>query len=73
MQIYVAKYTILLKLSIHSPFINIAQQKQEIYGFVRQKQVSRAGISNYTPQIKWDLITFPCPWTLLLATQILVN
>ena len=32
-----------------------------------QKQVSRAGTSNYIPQYLWDIITCPCPWYLLLA------
>ena len=32
-----------------------------------QKQVSRAGTSNYLPQYPWDVITCPCPWNLLLA------
>ena len=32
-----------------------------------QKEVPRAGTSNYTPQIIWDLITCPCPWYLHLA------
>ena len=27
-----------------------------------QKQLSRAGTSNYIPQILWDVITCPCPW-----------
>ena len=34
---------------------------------VHQMQVSRAGTSNYIPQILWDVITSPCPWYLLLA------
>ena len=32
-----------------------------------QKQVSRAGTSNYFPQYPWDVITCPCPWYLFLA------
>ena len=32
-----------------------------------QKQVSRAGRSNYTPEVLWDVITCPCPWCLLLV------
>ena len=31
-----------------------------------QKQASRAGTSNYIPQILWDVITCPYPWYLLL-------
>ena len=31
-----------------------------------QKHASRAGTSNYIPQILWDVITCPCPWYLLL-------
>ena len=38
-----------------------------IWGPVCQKQVSRAGSSNYIPQILWDVITCPYPWYLLLA------
>ena len=34
---------------------------------VCQKQVSRVGTWNYTPQILRDVITCPCPWNLLLA------
>ena len=37
------------------------------WGVLCQKQVSRAGTSNYIPQILWDVITCPCPWYLLLA------
>ena len=37
-----------------------------ILGVLSQKQISRAGTSNYTPQILWDVITWPCPWYLLL-------
>ena len=29
-----------------------------------QKQVSRAGTSNYIPHYLWDVITCPCPWYL---------
>ena len=32
-----------------------------------QKQVARAGTSNYIPQILWDVMTCPCPWYLRLA------
>ena len=38
-----------------------------IWGVLCQKQVPRAGTSNYIPQILWDVITCPCPWYLLLA------
>ena len=34
-----------------------------------QKQVSRAGTSNYIPQYLWDVITCPCSWHLLLAPK----
>ena len=37
------------------------------WGVLCQKQVSRTGTSNYTPQILWDVITCPCPWYLLLT------
>ena len=37
------------------------------YPLVCQKQVSRAGTSNYIPQFLWDIITWPCPRYLLLA------
>ena len=39
----------------------------QIWGLVCQRQVSRAGTSNYIPQILWDVITCPCPWYLLLT------
>ena len=32
-------------------------------GVLRQKQVSRAGTSNYIPQILWGVITCPCHWS----------
>ena len=38
-----------------------------IWVVLSQKQVSRAGTSNYIPQYLWDVITCPCPWYLLLA------
>ena len=38
-----------------------------MWGVFCQKQVSRAGTSNYTPQILWDVIASPCYWYLLLA------
>ena len=31
-------------------------------GVLCQKQLSRAGTSNYIPQLLWDVITCPCPW-----------
>ena len=34
-----------------------------------QKHESRAGTSNYMPQILWDAISCPCSWYLLLAQQ----
>ena len=37
------------------------------YGLVCQKQVSRAGTSNYIPQYLWDVITCPCPWYFILV------
>ena len=37
------------------------------WGMLCQQLVLRAGISNYIPQYLWDVITFPCPWYLLLA------
>ena len=36
-------------------------------GVLCQKQVSRAGRSNYIPQYLWNVIICPCPWYLLLA------
>ena len=35
-------------------------------GVLCQKQVSRAGTSNYIPLILWDVITCACPWYLIL-------
>ena len=40
-----------------------------IWGLCCQKQVSHAGISNYIPQLLWDVITYPCMRYLLLATK----
>ena len=40
-----------------------------IWRRVYQRRVSRAGTSNYIPQIMWDVITCPCSWYLLLAHQ----
>ena len=40
-----------------------------ILGLVCRKQISRAGTSNYIPQILWDVITCPCPWYLILVHQ----
>ena len=37
------------------------------WGVLCQKQVSRAVTSNFIPQIPWDVITWPCPWYLLLT------
>ena len=37
------------------------------WGLLRQKQVSRARISNYMAHILWDVITYPCPRYLFLA------
>ena len=38
-------------------------------GVLCQKQVSRAGTSNYIPQNLWDVITCRCPWYLVLLAQ----
>ena len=42
-------------------------------GVLSQKQVSRAGTSNYIPRYLWDVITYPYPWYLLLAYHIILN
>ena len=39
----------------------------DISGVLYQKQVSRARVSDYIPQILCDVITCPCHWYLLLA------
>ena len=36
-------------------------RKELKFGVVCQKQVSRAGTSNYIPQILWNVITCSCP------------
>ena len=41
-----------------------------IWGFVRQKQVSRAGTSNYIPQYLCGVIICPCPWA--SGTRVLI-
>ena len=38
-----------------------------IWGLVCQKQVLRAGKSNYIPQYMWDVIICPCLWYLHLV------
>ena len=42
---------------------------QFIWGLLWQKQVSRAGASNYTSQILWGVIACPCPWYMFLTTN----
>ena len=39
------------------------------WGLAYHKQVSRAGKSNYIPQIVWDVITCPCPWHMILLCK----
>ena len=65
--------------AIHNKSLyNIQQNKHEpqqdalkiicfISGVLCQKQVSRAGTSNYIIPYLWDVITCPCPWYLLLT------
>ena len=48
----------------HTPHINFCSTSHEICLIFR---CSRAGTSNYIPQILWDVITCPCPWYLLLT------
>ena len=43
------------------------RQVNAVSGVLCQKRVSRAGTSDYIPQILWDLITCPYPWYLHLA------
>ena len=38
-----------------------------LFLFFFWRQVSRAGTSNYIPQILWDVISCFCPWYLILA------
>ena len=38
------------------------EQALNLYVVLCQKQVSRAGTSNYIPQKLWDVITCPCAW-----------
>ena len=52
-------------LPIHTSFC--AKLAYTIWGVLYQKQVSRAKINNYIPQILWEVITCPCPWYLLLT------
>ena len=44
-----------------------APQKLLIWGVLCQKQISRTGTSNYTPQYLWGVITCLRPWYLLLT------
>ena len=39
-----------------------------ICGLLYQKQLSRARVCNYIPQILWNVITCPCPWYLFWRT-----
>ena len=64
----------LLQLHLHSWLDNLVLLSDNLnshpgcpWGVLRQKQVSRAGTSNYIPQYLWDVITCPCPWYLFLA------
>ena len=34
-----------------------------------QRQGSKAGTSNYIPQIMWDVITCPCPWYVMTSSN----
>ena len=62
-----------LKFALRSPFDNKNDSLFAIFqipyicGMLHQKQVSRAGTSNYTPQFLWDVITSHCSWYLFLA------
>ena len=60
-------------LFIPSPFLDVICQEQrpsgsaqyEIWGVLRQNQVSRAGTANYILQYLWDVITYSSPDTCL--------
>ena len=50
-----------------TPRITMAWDLFPKWGLECQKEVSRAGTSNYIPQYLWDVITSPCPGYFLLA------
>ena len=62
---------IFLKIRSSSFYLSVHLYKHviEVWGVLSQKQVSRAGKSNYIPHELWDVITCPWPWYLLLAQQ----
>ena len=45
------------------PFDDVIMNWELLY----RKPTSRVGTSNYTPQYLWDVITWPCPWYLLMT------
>ena len=47
--------------------ISRSEDSGNIWGVLCQKKVSRAGTSKCIPQYLWDVITYPCPWYLLLG------
>ena len=63
---YLSLPLILVYISVGCNYLSLPLTPPK-WGPVCPKQVSRAGTSNYIPQILWDVITCPCPWHLLLA------
>ena len=53
--------------------VNTSLESAINWGVLCQKQVSRAGTSNYIPQILWDVVTCSCPWYLLLGHRSLTD
>ena len=53
-------------------WVSFMNSDPDIYGVVCQEQVSKAGASNYTPQILCDVIICPCLWYMLVIYSIFV-
>ena len=47
---------------IYNLIIISCPQISPFWGRVCQKKLSRAGTSNYIPQILWDVTSYPCTW-----------
>ena len=64
---YQRNSTVWLALAELTKSRNINNCDPCIWRLAWQKQVARAGTSNYIPQYLWDVITCPCPRYLLLV------
>ena len=69
MYIYMVHIYIHIYIYIWSMYTDRYEDYTHVWGLVCQKQVSRAGISNYITKIMWDVIICPCLWYPVLAHQ----